>query len=114
MRNIDVEYVPNFFYESLCNLCGGAYFVIEGEDKYENITRWFLDSPLSKIHEPPTEDEVLKEAKRLKEEWESKKYQRDRKKSYPSIEDQLDMLYHLGYDGWKKEINKIKENFPKS
>ena len=33
---------------------------------------------------------------------------------YPSIEDQLDLLYHKGYDGWKKVITSIKEKHPKS
>ena len=32
---------------------------------------------------------------------------------YPSIADQLDALYHKGYDGWKAEIEAIKNRFPK-
>lgn len=32
---------------------------------------------------------------------------------YPRLEEQLDMLYHLGYDGWKAEIKKIKDKYPK-
>ena len=36
-----------------------------------------------------------------------------RKQEYPSIEEQLDMLYHKGYDGWKAEMKKIKDRFPK-
>ena len=37
-----------------------------------------------------------------------------RRMEYPSIEDQLDILYHEGYDGWKKVITAVKEKYPKS
>lgn len=37
----------------------------------------------------------------------------NRKKEYPSIQDQLDMLYHQGIEGWKAEIKKVKDQFPK-
>lgn len=36
-----------------------------------------------------------------------------RKKAYPPIEDQLDMIYHHGIDGWKQLIRSIKEEYPK-
>jgi hypothetical protein len=36
-----------------------------------------------------------------------------RKKEYPSIEDQLDLLYHHGIDGWKVQIKAIKDKYPK-
>jgi hypothetical protein len=39
------------------------------------------------------------------------KYQRAR--AYPSIADQLDTLYHQGYDGWKATIEAVKQEFPK-
>lgn len=42
-----------------------------------------------------------------------KEYSLNRMKEYPTIQEQLDMLYHLGYDGWKSEINKIKQKYPK-
>lgn len=62
---------------------------------------------------PPTEAEVLAEAERLHVEFTNNQYQRDRAKAYPTIQDQLDLLYHKGYDGWKEEINKVKEQYPK-
>lgn len=49
----------------------------------------------------------------LKSEWENKKYQRNRAEAYPSIEDQLDKIYHSGITGWKAEIKKIKDKYPK-
>jgi hypothetical protein len=41
------------------------------------------------------------------------KYKRDRASAYPSIVDQLDMLYHGGYDAWRTAIQEIKTQFPK-
>jgi hypothetical protein len=32
---------------------------------------------------------------------------------YPSIQDQLDTLYHEGYEGWKAKIETIKNKYPK-
>lgn len=40
-------------------------------------------------------------------------YVNARKLAYPSIADQLDTLYHQGYDGWKAEIDAIKSLYPK-
>jgi len=36
-----------------------------------------------------------------------------RREEYPTIEEQLDILYHQGYDGWKTIITDIKEKIPK-
>ena len=33
---------------------------------------------------------------------------------YPSIEDQLDKIYHSGVDAWKDDIKVIKDKYPKS
>ena len=40
-------------------------------------------------------------------------YKYQRANEYPSIADQLDALYHKGYDGWKAEIEAIKNKYPK-
>ena len=40
-------------------------------------------------------------------------YQRQRKAEYPSIEDQLDDIYHNGVAGWKTTIKAIKDKYPK-
>lgn len=93
--------------DALISLRPGAVWTLEGND-YENI--WWSDE---NEFPPPTKEEVLTEAQRLQQEYENNQYQRDRAKEYPSIQDQLDLLYHKGYDGWKEEINKVKENHPK-
>jgi hypothetical protein len=40
-------------------------------------------------------------------------YQRDRATAYPSIEDQLDAIYHGGVAGWKADIKAVKDANPK-
>jgi hypothetical protein len=59
------------------------------------------------------EQEVQAETIRLQAEYNAKKYQRDRAKAYPSIPDQLDTLYHGGYDAWKASIDVVKNKYPK-
>lgn len=41
-------------------------------------------------------------------------YSRKRKEAYPSIEDQLDMLYHQGFEVWKQSIKDVKDKYPKN
>ncbi len=51
----------------------------------------------------------------LKKLYDDAKYQRDRKSEYPSIEDQLDKIFHDGVDKWKSEmILPVKQKYPKS
>tara|TARA_R100000995_G_C3443284_1_gene104409 strand:+ start:556 stop:825 length:270 start_codon:yes stop_codon:yes gene_type:complete len=40
-------------------------------------------------------------------------YQDKRKEEYPSIESQLDDIYHNGVDGWKATIKAVKDKYPK-
>jgi len=40
-------------------------------------------------------------------------YKYKRAVAYPSIQDQLDTLYHGGYEAWKATITAVKEEFPK-
>ena len=37
-----------------------------------------------------------------------------RAEEYPSIEDQLDKIYHSGVNAWKADIKKIKDKYPKT
>jgi hypothetical protein len=57
-------------------------------------------------------DIVAKQAE-LKAAYDAKEYQRKRALEYPSIDDQLDDLYHNGIDGWKATIKVTKDKFPK-
>ncbi len=40
-------------------------------------------------------------------------YKYDRAAEYPSIADQLDLLYHGGMDAWKSAIQAVKDKYPK-
>ena len=40
-------------------------------------------------------------------------YKEKRAAEYPLIQDQLDKIYHSGITGWKAEIKKIKDKYPK-
>ena len=40
-------------------------------------------------------------------------YKNQRMLEYPSIEDQLDLMYHSGFDTWKAKIKQTKDKYPK-
>ena len=60
-----------------------------------------------------TNDQITAKQAELKTAYDNNKYQRDRQLEYPSIEDQLDDLYHNGIDGWKTTIKAVKDKYPK-
>ena len=68
---------------------------------------------LDAIQTPPTQQEVETELQRLLQVYQNTEYQRLRIKAYPTLEDQMDTLFHLGYDGWKASIQAIKDQYPK-
>ena len=41
-------------------------------------------------------------------------YTEKRREAYPSIPDQLDLLFHGGYDAWRAAIQAVKDKYPKS
>jgi hypothetical protein len=90
--------------KALVSLRPGAQWSLNGDD-YEGLI-WFDENELP----PPTEEEVQAEVERLQAEYEYNQYQRDRASTYPSIEEQLDTLYHQGYDGWKASIDEVKKS----
>ena len=49
----------------------------------------------------------------LNAEYAALEYSRNRAAEYPSIEDQLDTIYHSGVAGWKTTIKTIKAKYPK-
>ena len=51
----------------------------------------------------------------LRTEWEAKEYQRKRASEYPSIGEQLDMIYHAGQggDAFQAAIQAVKDKYPK-
>jgi hypothetical protein len=90
--------------DALLSLYPGAIWTLRG-DKLD----WSDENELP----PPTEEELQAEIERLQAEYENNQYQRDRASEYPSIQDQLDTLYHQGYDGWKAMVDEVKNKYPK-
>ena len=63
----------------------------------------------------PTELDCTYGLKALQDTWdlENNSYKSQRKAEYPSIEDQLDDIYHNGIDAWKATIKVTKDKYPK-
>ena len=70
-----------------------------------------IDNPYSL----PTEQECIDGLKALQDTWdlENDSYKSKRRAEYPSIEDQLDDIYHNGIDGWKSTIKATKDKYSK-
>ena len=86
------------------------------EDDITKIT-WHDDNPTS-----ITNQQILDKQVELKAEYDAKQYQRDRTEKpeaggYPSIGDQLDMLWHDKKDGtttWEDAVQATKDKYPKT
>jgi len=63
----------------------------------------------------PTEKECTDGLAALQAAWdlENNSYKSQRRAEYPSIEDQLDDIYHNGVAAWKATIKTIKDKYPK-
>jgi len=95
--------------KALLSLCPNAQWTLNG-DSYDGL-EW-LDTNTT----APTEAEIQAEAARLQAEYEANQYQRDRASAYPSIQEQLDLLYWdkiNGTDNWEQAIAAVKAEYPK-
>ena len=89
--------------DALQSLRSGAEWVLRGDD-----LEW-----LDQNQTQPSEAEIQAEIARLEADFAAKEYQRQRAAEYPSIVDQLDLLYHGGMDAWKSAIQAVKDRYPK-
>ena len=89
--------------DALVSLRPNAQWILRGDE-----LEW-LDTEQTQ----PTDAEITAEIARLQADYEAKEYQRQRAAAYPSMADQLDLLYHGGMDAWKAAITAVKEEFPK-
>ena len=64
----------------------------------------------------PTEQECTDGLKALLDAWdlENDSYKSKRRDEYPSVVDQLDLIFHSGIDAWKAKIKETKDKYPKS
>jgi hypothetical protein len=66
---------------------------------------------------PISANEILVKQQELIAEYNSKQYQRNRAKAYPSIQEQLDLQYWdkiNNTDTWEQAINAVKAQYPKN
>jgi len=93
--------------DAIISLRPNSAFILESDD----ISRleWKDNNTIS-----PTLEEIQNELNRLQQDFYNIEYKNLREKEYPNIKNQLDILYHQGYDGWKKVIQEIKDKYPKN
>jgi hypothetical protein len=82
-----------------------AQVSVDGED-YSKITWLNGTTPIS-------EADIKAKQAELQTTYDNKAYQRNRAAEYPSIVDQLDDMYHNGFDAWKATIKTTKDKYPK-
>jgi hypothetical protein len=85
-----------------------AEVVVRGEDV--NTIEWHNGTT------PIPANEILAKQQELITEYNSKQYQRDRAKEYPSIQEQLDLQYWdkiNNTNNWEQAINAVKTKYPK-
>ena len=79
----------------------GGWKIKEGK-----IVKWYSEK------EQPSKEAIQAKLKELQEDYDAKKYQRDRAVAYDPIPEQLAQIYH-DMDGWKAKIKSVKDKFPK-
>jgi hypothetical protein len=82
----------------------------------DGVLNWEGDPKLK-----PTDKEIADTLELLEAEWVASQYARNRKKSYPALPEQLDMIYHaidagaLDKDSdFYKALKAVKDKYPKS
>jgi len=94
--------------EAILKINPNAQVVVRGEDV--NTIEWHNGTT------PIPANEILAKQQELITEYNSKQYQRDRAKEYPSIQEQLDLQYWDKINGtnkWQQAINAVKQKYPK-
>ena len=63
---------------------------------------------------PPTESAIQSKLNELQAEYDALAWKRSRQAEYPPMEDQLDYMFHNGFDKWKEDIvQPVKDKYPK-
>ena len=91
--------------KSILAINSNAQFSVDDEDI--NKITWLNGTT------PIAVDTIKAKQAELQTDYDNKKYQRDREIAYPSIQDQLDDIYHNGINGWKATIKTTKDKYPK-
>lgn len=101
--------------DALNSIKFAASWTIEGEEIYQNLTWLDADLPC------PTEEEIQAKIDQLQQQYDLEFYREVRADQYPSIGDQLDMLWHaMDADPAKRlepfytSIKTVKDQNPKT
>ena len=94
-------------YDAILNIDSTAKVIVTGNTLDTVVIDWLEGTtPISKLN-------IETKMAELQTAYDNNKYQRNRKKEYPSIENQLDEIYHNGIDSWKAKIKITKDKYPK-
>jgi hypothetical protein len=101
---------PDHIEDYIVDLKAGCWF--EWTDPYNKI---YANLNIVDGSTKPTEKECIDGLAAMQAAWdlENNSYKSQRKAEYPSIEEQLDTIYHSGVAGWKTTIKAIKDKYPK-
>ena len=101
---------PNHIMDYLVTVRSGCWFGFSDSSNqvYANLI----------VHDggsKPTEKECTDGLAALQAAWDlqNNSYKSKRRAEYPSLEDQLDDIYHNGIDAWKATIKTTKDKYPK-
>jgi hypothetical protein len=68
----------------------------------------------SNIQLEPTKEAITAKLTQMIEDHANASYYRLRADEYPSIQNQLDTIFHDGLDAWKAQIQAVKNKYPKT
>lgn len=92
-------------FDAIQALCPNAEFTLRGD-----TLEWLKANGDTE----PSDSAITTKLAELKTDYANKEYQRKRADEYPSVVDQLDLIYHSGIDAWKAKIKETKDKYPKS
>ena len=92
-------------FDAIRALCPNAEFVLRGD-----TLEWLKANGDTE----PSNSAITAKLAELKTDYANKEYQRKRAEEYPSVVDQLDLIFHSGIDAWKAKIKETKDKYPKS
>lgn len=83
-----------------------AKYHFNGEQTYDNLVWDDLFFPKPTLEELQVAEKYALLSSEID-------YRAERLKHYPTAEQQLQMIFDLGIDGWKTQIQNVKDNIPK-
>ena len=92
-------------FDAIQALCPNAEFTLRGD-----TLEWLKANGDTE----PSDSAITAKLAELKTDYANKEYQRKRAEEYPTVVDQLDLIFHSGIDAWKAKIKETKDKYPKS